>query len=249
MTLQDWLKLGGIAIVVVGLALRLRTTIVVVAAAFATGLAADLPLFSGDGRTGLIDMLGKAFADNRLITLFIITLPAIGLAERHGLQIRAGEFIRRLRAATVGRLQIVYQLFRILHGVLGIRLNGHPSFVRPLVYPMSIGAAAEQLRVKDAEAVPVEVKEKIKAAAAAGENYGNFYGQNLSPVQAGVLLVYGTMLGLGIEINLWDLVRYTAPVVALSVLLGAIQFLRLDRGINETAENAELAEIAERGRA
>lgn len=239
MTLQDWLKLGGIAIVVIGLALRLRTTIVVVAAAFVTGLAAGLPLFSGDGRTGLIDMLGKAFADNRLVTLFIITLPAIGLAERHGLQIRAGEFIRKLRAATAGRLQITYQLFRIVHGLIGIRLNGHPSFVRPLVYPMSIGAAVQQLRVKNAEAVPVEVSEKIKAAAAAGENYGNFYGQNLSPVQAGVLLVYGTMLGLGVEIKLWDLVLYTIPVVAASIVLGAIQFRGLDHRIRKTAEHAE----------
>ncbi|MBX3278241.1 MAG: DUF969 family protein [Acidobacteria bacterium] len=231
MTLQDWLKLGGIAIVVVGLALRLRTTIVVVAAAFATGLAAGLPLFSGDGRTGLIDMLGKAFADNRLVTLFIITLPAIGLAEKHGLQIRAGEFIRKLRAATAGRLQITYQLFRIVHGVIGIRLNGHPSFVRPLVYPMSIGAAAKQMRAKNPESLPSEVSESIKAAAAAGENYGNFYGQNLSPVQAGVLLVYGTMLGLGVEIRLWDLVIYTTPIVAFSVLIAAVQFLRLDRRI------------------
>lgn len=232
MTLQDWLKLGGIAIVVIGLALRLRTTIVVVVAALVTGLAAGLPLFSGDGRTGIIDMLGKAFADNRFVTLFIITLPAIGLAERHGLQIQAGALIRRLRAATVGRLQIIYQLFRVLHGLLGIRLNGHPSFVRPLVYPMSIGAAAAQSGAGEIESVAEEKAERIKAANAASENYGNFYGQNLSPVQAGILLVYGTMGGLGIAVSLWDLVFYTVPIVVISILLGAIQFRRLDREIN-----------------
>jgi uncharacterized membrane protein len=236
MPLQDWLKLGGIAIVVIGLALRLRTTIVVVVAAIATGLAAGLPLFSGDGRTGIIDMLGKAFADNRLVTLFIITLPAIGLAERHGLQIQAAALIRRLSAATVGRLQIAYQLFRILHGVIGIRLNGHPSFVRPLIYPMSIGAAVSKTETGEAGAVPTEITEKIKAANAASENYGNFYGQNLSPVQAGVLLVYGTMRGLGYEVSLWDLVLYTSPIVAASVIIGAIQFYRLDRLI-EGAKN------------
>ena len=65
-------------------------------------------------------MLGRGFAANRLMTLFPITLPAIGLA-------------------TVERLPIVYQLFRVLHGMMGIRLNGHPIFVRPLIFPMSAG--------------------------------------------------------------------------------------------------------------
>jgi len=152
-TLADLWKLIGIAIVIVGLALRLRTTLVVVTAALVTGLVAGLPLFSSEGffqqfsylarpgQEGIINMLGRAFADNRLMTLFIITLPAIGLAERYGLQEQSAAVIRRIAAATVGRLQIVYQLFRVLTGILGIRLNGHPSFVRPLIFPMSIGAA------------------------------------------------------------------------------------------------------------
>lgn len=238
--MADLLKLSGIAIILVGLALRLRTTLVVVVAALVTGLAAGLPLFSSEGiltgltfltrpgQTGIINMLGKAFADNRLVTLFIVTLPVIGLAERYGLQEQAGVVIRRFKVATVGRLQIAYQLFRILHGILGIRLNGHPSFVRPLVYPMSIGAAEAQLGTTRKDHVPTETVERIKAANAAGENYGNFYGQNLSPVQPGILLVYGAMRGLGYEVSLWSLVLYTIPIVILSVLLGGLQFLRLD---------------------
>src|SRR5262249_33458605 len=47
--IQDLLKLIGVAIVVIGLALRLRTTLVVVVAALATGLVAGLPLFSHEG--------------------------------------------------------------------------------------------------------------------------------------------------------------------------------------------------------
>ncbi|HMY76496.1 MAG TPA: DUF969 family protein, partial [Blastocatellia bacterium] len=150
---SDLLKLIGVVIIVVGIALKLRTTLVVVVAALATGLIAGLPLFSHEGffqqlpfltkpgQTGIVNTLGKAFADNRLMTLFILTLPAIGLAERFGLQEQSAALIRRIRAATVGRLQIIYQLFRVLHGLMGIRLNGHPSFVRPLIFPMSLGAA------------------------------------------------------------------------------------------------------------
>src|SRR6185503_12349023 len=99
-------------------------------------------------------MLGRAFADNRLMILFIITLPAIGLAERYGLQEQAAHFIRKLKAATVGRLLIIYQLFRVLMGILGVRLSGHPAFVRPLVFPMSLGAAEAIAQAKTVESLP-----------------------------------------------------------------------------------------------
>lgn len=234
----DLLKLIGVVIIVAGIALKLRTTLVVVVAALATGLVAGLPLFSHEGffqqlpyltkpgQAGIINTLGKAFADNRLMTLFILTLPAIGLAERFGLQEQSAALIRRIRTATVGRLLIVYQLFRVLHGAIGIRLNGHPSFVRPLIFPMSLGAA--QARAIGGE-VEEQAIEKIKTANAAAENYGNFYGQNLSPVQAGILLVYGVMQGLGFAVGVWDLVWYTLPVVAASILLAVVQFWWLDR--------------------
>jgi uncharacterized membrane protein len=240
---HDLLKLIGVLLVVIGLVLRLRTTLVVVVAGLVTGLLAGLPLFSSegfwqglpyltkDGQTGIINMLGKAFADNRLMTLFIITLPAIGLAERYGLQEQSAALIRRISAATVGRLQIVYQLFRVLHGAIGIRLNGHPSFVRPLVFPMALGAA-QQLKPD----LPEQAVERIKAATAASENYGNFYGQNLSVVQAGVLLVYGVMKGLGYEVSLWSLVLYTTPIVVASILLSVVQFRLFDRWLKRELE-------------
>lgn len=251
MDLPEWFKLAGVVIVVAGFAFKLRTTLVVVAAGLVTGLIAGLPLFSSEGpfeglpyltragTEGLINMLGRAFADNRLMTLFIITLPAIGLAERYGLQEQSAALIRRIAAASVGRLQIVYQLFRVLTGIMGLRLNGHPSFVRPLLFPMSLGAAEATLGVKSVEEIPEREVERIKAANAAAENYGNFYGQNLSPVQAGILLVYGVMIGLGYEVGVWDLVFYAIPITTISVILGAIQFRLLDRRFRRGKEQSD----------
>lgn len=245
--MPEWFKLIGIVIVVVGLALRLRTTLVVVAAALVTGLLAGLPLFSSEGvfeaapyltragQEGIINMLGRAFADNRLMTLFIITLPAIGLAERYGLQEQSAALIRRIRAATVGRLQIVYQLFRVLTGIMGLRLNGHPAFVRPLVFPMSVGAAEAAEKAASVDELPGEKVERIKAANSAAENYGNFYGQNLSPVQPGILLVFGVLNGLGYVVSVWSLVLFAIPITTVSILLGAAQFLLLDREYGKKA--------------
>lgn len=241
-------KLSGIVIVVVGLALRLRTTLVVVTAALVTGLAAGLPLFSnagilhdlplltrpvtaGNAPEGIINMLGRAFTDFRYVTLFIITFPAIGLAERFGLQEQAAAFIRRFRAATVGRLQIIFQLFRVFVGILGIRVNGHPTFVRPLIFPMSVGAVEATSGVCSTDELPQDAVEEIKAANAAAENYGNFYGQNLNMVQAGILLVESTLRGLGYPVSTLRLVLFAIPLTIISLILGTIQFLWLDRRI------------------
>ncbi len=240
MHVPEVFKLAGIVIVIVGLALRLRTTLVVVIAGLVTGLIAGLPLFSSEsffgsvpfltkpGQEGIINMLGRAFADNRLMILFIITLPAIGLAERYGLQEQAARFVRRMKAATVGRLLLLYQLFRVLMGILGIRLSGHPAFVRPLVFPMSMGAAEALAKVDSVNSLPAPEVERIKAANAASENYGNFYGQNLSPVLPGILLVYGVMKGLGYTVSVWRVVLYAIPIALISIILGGLQFWLLD---------------------
>jgi uncharacterized membrane protein len=215
---SDWLKLIGVAIVLFGLIVRWRPTVVVVIAAVATGLVARL------SPRAILEILGKGFVENRLMTLFLITLPAIGLMERFGLQVQAGKLIRRVGAASAGRLLVLYQCFRVLVGSLGLRLGGHPTFVRPLTFPMSLAAQQQQCgRVSDHDV------ELIKAANAASENYGNFYGQNLTPIGAGVLLVAGVMRGAGYDLSTWRLVLFAVPIATASVVLGIIQFLWLDR--------------------
>ncbi|PYT03791.1 MAG: hypothetical protein DMF60_17260 [Acidobacteria bacterium] len=57
--LVDLLKLSGVAIVIIGLAFRLRTTLVVVTSGLVTGLAAGLPLFSSEGLFQALPFLTK----------------------------------------------------------------------------------------------------------------------------------------------------------------------------------------------
>lgn len=218
---EAW-KLIGVVIVLVGLLLRIRPTIVIVIAGIATGLVADLP------PRAILETLGKSFVDNRLMTLFLVTLPAIGLMERFGLQVQAGRVIRRIGAASAGKLLIFYQCFRVIVGILGLRLGGHPTFVRPLTFPMSVAAEAQRANGADS-AIDDDDVELIKSANAASENYGNFYGQNLTPIGAGVLLVAGVMKGAGYDVSAWQLVLFAIPIATASVILGVIQFSLLDR--------------------
>ena len=104
--MSHYLVLAGIAIVVAGFALRLNPMLVVTVAAIATGLLGGMSLFD------IVSLFGKGFNDSRLIAIVWIVLPVIGLLERYGLQQRAAAVIRTIKAATVGRLLILYLLLR-----------------------------------------------------------------------------------------------------------------------------------------
>src|SRR3546814_11001429 len=80
--MNDLLVLSGILIVVIGFLLRLNPLLVVTVAAFATGLAAGLDLVA------VVSAFGKAFNENRYVSLVWLLLTVIGLLEPYGLHPR-----------------------------------------------------------------------------------------------------------------------------------------------------------------
>ena len=95
---MEIVKLIGVLIVIAGFILKLDTLAVVVTAGLATGLVAGMSPLE------ILDTLGTAFITNRTATLFILTLPVIGLCERNGLKDKAVDFIKSLKNVTTGRL-------------------------------------------------------------------------------------------------------------------------------------------------
>src|SRR3954470_841527 len=96
------LPLIGIAIVILGFALRLNPLLVVVTAAIATGLAA------GHSLAQVIGELGKAFIASRSVAVVWLALPVVGMLERAGLKERARKLIGSIRVGTTGRPLIAY---------------------------------------------------------------------------------------------------------------------------------------------
>ena len=136
---MNYWPLLGIALVVLGFALRLNPMLVVTGAALATGLLAGMDLVE------VISTFGKAFNDNRIIAIVWIVLPVIGLLERFGLQQRAMTLIRGFTRVTAGRLLILYLAYRQIISALGLKdTAGHAQTVRPLVAPMAVAAAEKQ---------------------------------------------------------------------------------------------------------
>ena len=126
---MEIIKLIGVLIVVIGFILKLDTLAVVVTAGLATGLVAGMTPME------ILNTLGTAFITNRTATLFILTLPVIGLCERNGLKDKAVDFIKSLKNATTGRLIAIWQAIRTVASAFSLRIGGHPQFIRPLINP------------------------------------------------------------------------------------------------------------------
>lgn len=215
---MEALKLIGVLIVIVGFVLKLDTLAVVVVAGLATGLVAGMsPL-------AILDTLGSAFITNRTATLFVLTLPVIGLCERHGLKDKAVDFIMSLKNATTGMLISIYQVIRTLASAFSLRIGGHPQFVRPLINPMAQAAAIARFGEVDDK-----TEDEIKGMAAGAENYGNFFAQNCFMGSSGTLLIVSTLTEQGYEVSALQIAGQSVPIAVVSVVVGVIYALIRDR--------------------
>ncbi|SEF73835.1 Uncharacterized membrane protein [Caloramator fervidus] len=212
------IKLIGILIIIVGFVLKLDILAIVVFAGIVTGMVAGIPF------NNVVETLGKAFVENRYMSLFIISLPVIGLLERYGLRERAAFIISKIKSATVGKLTSIYLILRTLAAMFSLRLGGHVQFIRPLIFPMAEGAAKN--RYGNIEEDDLEA---IKGLQAAAENYGNFFGQNCFVAAGGVLLIVGVMKELNYTVEALDVAKASIPIALIIMLVGTIQFLYFDK--------------------
>jgi uncharacterized membrane protein len=217
------LVLAGIVVIALGFLLRFNPLLVVAVSALVTGLAAGLDPLK------VLAVFGKAFNDNRFVSVVYIVLPVIGLLERYGLQVRAAAFVRRMRGAKPGRLLASYLVFRQLTAALGLTsVAGHPQTVRPLVVPM-VEAAAET------EAPGAHDPERLRALCAATDNIGLFFGEDIFIAIGSILLMKGVLQGYGIVVAPFQLSFWAIPTAIAAFLIHGTRLLLLDRPVNERA--------------
>ncbi|MBY6129605.1 DUF969 domain-containing protein [Qipengyuania aquimaris] len=225
---MNYWPLLGIALVVIGFALRFNPLLVVVGAALATGLLAGLDFVA------VVEALGKAFNDNRYISVTWIILPVIGLLERYGLQQRARAVIENLRGATMGKLLTVYLLFRQITAAIGMKdIGGHPQAVRPLVAPMA-EAAAEKSHGKLAE----DDRQKVLAMSAATDNVGLFFGEDIFFAIASILLIQGVFESYGYPLTPLQLSVWAIPTAICAFIIHGWRIRALDRKIGRAPAEA-----------
>ena len=219
------LTLIGVVIVIVGLLMRFNPLLVVLTAGFATGLVAGMsPL-------DILAAIGQAFVTNRYMSLLILVLPVIGILERFGLREKAEDLIRSMKTLTAGRVMIAYQIFRQVTVGLGLHLGGHPSFIRPIIAPMSEAAAAREGAKSSAWL------ERIRGMSASSENYGNFFGQLLFPAAGGLLLIKGVLENAGYKVDLLKMAEYAIPTAVAAAVVAGVRYLLMDRAIRSAGAN------------
>jgi uncharacterized membrane protein len=215
----DYWPLLGIALLVVGFALRFNPLLVVATAAIVTGLLGHMPFVK------VLATLGHGFNENRYVSIIWIVLPVIGLLERYGLQDRARTLIAGMRGATAGRLLIVYLVFRQILAALGLTsVAGQAQTVRPLVAPMVVAAAEKQHGELDDE-----TSELVKAMSAATDNVGLFFGEDIFLAVASILLIQGSLASFGIQLTPFQLSIWAIPSAICAFLIHGMRLLLLDR--------------------
>lgn len=213
---MSYLPLLGVLIILLGFALKWDTFAVVIIAAFVT------PLLAGMSVTKVLTLLGQSFLDNRMVSLYFLVLPMIGLVESHGLRQVAINAIKKLKRATPGKVLSAYMLIREVLNALGISLNGQIAFVRPLVAPMATASAASY-KLSDAD------KELLKGRSAAVDNLGNFFSQNCFMASSGVLLISSTMKSLKHGVSPLQIALYSIPFAVITFILTYVYNYFMDK--------------------
>ena len=220
-TVNLW-PLLGVAVIILGFALRAHPVLVVIAACAVTGLAASMDV------EHLLAVLGAAFIKMRNLPLIVLLpLAAIGLLERYGLKEHAQASIARIKSATTGRLLIVYLAIREISAAFGLTsIGGHPNMVRPLIAPMAEGAAENRY-----PALTDPLRHRIRAMSATTDNVGLFFGEDVFVAFGAIVLMQTILRGEGIEVDPLHIAMWGIPTAVTAFIIHSWRLHRLDAHI------------------
>ncbi len=231
---MNYWPLLGVAVIVVGFALRFNAVPVVVCAALLSGMLAGLPL------PALLALLGESFVSGRMLLLFVLTLPAIGLLERAGLREHAQRWMARLQGMTLARLLIGYLLLRQLLAMLGLTgVAGAAQTVRPLLAPMTEAAAEKILPTLDDTD-----RDELRAIAAATDNIGRFFGEDVFIALGAVLLIQGFYAQHGIVLTPLAIALWALPTAIAAFAIQSVRVWLVQRRLQRRAARVHAGEAS-----
>jgi uncharacterized membrane protein len=233
--IASYWPLIGVGVVVLGFALRLNPVLVVVSAGFASGFAAGKSI--GD----LLALLGASFLSNRALSLFLLTLPAIGVLERAGLREHAQRWIMALRGLTLAKLLIGYLAMRQILSMLGLtNVAGHAQTVRPLLAPMS-EAAAEKVHGE----LGHDEQQRVRAMSAATDNVGLFFGEDVFLALGAVLLIQGFYAGNGIKLEPLQIALWALPTAIAAFVIQSVRVVLFQKSLARPAPKTGKSDAAD----
>lgn len=219
---MEWLKLLGIAIVIIGFALKKDSILIILIAAIVTAFTGQI------GIKGLLETFGNSFVANRSMAIFILIMLVTGTLERNGLKEAAAKLIGKLKGATSGAVIGAYGVMRGVFAAFNVSFGGVAGFVRPIIMPMATGAIEARGKEPNEEHV-----EELKGMASGMENIAWFFCQVLFVGGGGGLLVQSTLSDLGYEVTLLDLAKVEIPVAIFCVAVAIVYYYLKDKKLRK----------------
>lgn len=211
---STYLPLIGVAVMAVAFLAGVNPLLAVIVASFATGLVTHMEVIP------ILDAIGRGFVKTRNLPL-IILLPVavIGLLEKYGLREYSERAIRKLRAATVGRLLIAYLFLREVSAAVGLTsLGGQVQMVRPIVAPM-----AESLAQQEVGALSADEISELRAYAASADNVGLFFGEDIFVAFGAIALMHTILSAGGVEVDPLHIALWGIPTALFAFCVHALR--------------------------
>ena len=211
------LSLLGVVVLIIGFALKLEPIAIIVVSAIVTAVCGGINVVD------LLTSVGTTFVANRNQLITIILMILTGTLEKNGLKEAGAALIRKAKGLTTGMLIAIWGVLDEIFIIFKIPIGGIPSYVRPILMPMTLGI----IESKGYEVAP-EHEETIKALYGKDYNVSNFFGQCLFAANSSVLLIQSTLASIGYEVDVMQIVAVQIPVALFAMLVNATQTLIVD---------------------
>lgn len=211
------LSLLGVVVVIIGFALKLEPIAIIFVSAIVTAICGGINIVD------LLTTVGSTFVANRNQLITIILMILTGTLERNGLKEAGAELIKKAKGLTTGMLIAIWGVLDQIFIIFKIPIGGIPSYVRPILMPMTLGI----VEAKGYEVAP-EHEETIKALYGKDYNMSNFFGQCLFAANSSVLLIQSTLATVGVEVDVMQIVKVQIPIALFAMFVNAAQTLIVD---------------------
>ena len=211
------LSLLGVVVVIIGFALKLEPIAIIFVSAIVTAVCGGINVVD------LLTTVGSTFVANRNQLITIILMILTGTLERNGLKEAGAELIKKAKGLTTGMLIAIWGVLDQIFIIFKIPIGGIPSYVRPILMPMTLGI----IESKGYEVAP-EHEETFKALYGKDYNMSNFFGQCLFAANSSVLLIQSTLATVGVEVDVMQIVVVQIPIALFAMFINAAQTLIVD---------------------
>ena len=225
--LVNFWPLLGVAVITVAFILRINPMLAIIAALLTSGFAAHLPFVK------ILELIGSGFLKTRNLTLLtLLPLAVVGLMERHGLREGAQTLITKFNQMTCAKLLISYLFLRQLTASIGLTsLAGQPQMIRPIVAAIAL---------KQNPQLDNTSREKLKALAAATDNIGLFFGEDIFVAFGAVALIATFMHEHNIHVELLHIALWGIPTAIFALLIHSARIYSMQRKLLPYQSNAKM---------